>query len=297
MTPVAVSVSVAAAASTGGENQHEHEHENTNTILQSRRAFAKVGILSTVASLTLSLEGANAEEGQEQASTSISTPASSADQDPLIDVYFGCGCFWHVQHEFVMAEKKILGRSDEQITARAGYAGGLGGSLNGKVCYHNAANVADYGKLGHAEVVGLTIPKSKFGDFAVEYFKLFDANGNRPDQAGDRGTEYRSLVGVPGGAKGEYAKILVDSSIATGDKLDFAFGKGDDKDVRKTSFVMDNAKFPFYVAEQYHQFHDGFNLNENYPASYNKLAAAYAKGGEDFGTCPNGMVGLGFGGL
>ena len=47
-------------------------------------------------------------------------------QDPLITVYFGSGCaasqafwirfksflgFWHVQHEFVKAEKAVLGRN------------------------------------------------------------------------------------------------------------------------------------------------------------------------------------------
>lgn len=48
--------------------------------------------------------------------------------DELIDVYFGCGCFWHVQHEFVVAERNILGRSDDQLTSRAGYAGGKGGA-------------------------------------------------------------------------------------------------------------------------------------------------------------------------
>lgn len=288
-------VSLAAHDENGAdvESSSDEKNSSSNAMLQSRRKFANVGFLTTIASMTFALDGANAQD-------EIEAAVSVVGEDPLIDVYFGCGCFWHVQHEFVMAEKKILGRSDDQITARTGYAGGIAGSKDGKVCYHNAGNVADYGKLGHAEVVGLTIPKSKFYDFSVEYFKLFDANGNRPDQGGDRGTEYRSLVGIPGGARGEYAKILVDASIATGDKLDFGIGKGDDKDVRKTSFVMDNtgAKgFPFYVAEQYHQFHDGFNLNENYPGSYNKLAAAFAKGGEDFGTCPNGMVGLGIGGL
>lgn len=208
------------------------------------------------------------------------------EDDPLIDVYFGCGCFWHVQHEFVMAEREILGRTDEQITARAGYAGGLAGSEGGKVCYHNKGNVADYGKLGHAEVVGLTIPKSTFGDFVVEYFKLFDAKGNRPDQSGDRGSEYRSQVGVPGEEILEFTKILADMSIASEDKLNFEVGHGNDGDIRKVSFVMDIAEFPFYKAEQHHQFHDGFRFNEHYPRSYNKLASMFAKSGEDFGSCP-----------
>ena len=231
--------------------------------------------------------------------SSYPSPASAAidSDEELIDCYFGCGCFWHVQHEFVLAEYSLLGRSDDQITSRAGYAGGRAGALDGKVCYHNAANIADYGKLGHAEVVSMRIPSSKFYDFAVEYFKLFDKDGFRPDQFGDRGTEYRNLVGIPGGKNSPLAELLVKASVATGDKLDFAVGKGDDKDLPKVSFIMDTAEYPFFIAEQYHQFHDGFNFGENYPQSYNSLASAFAKKGEDFGKCPNGMMGIGLGGL
>ena len=179
--------------------------------------------------------------------------AAETDSDGLIDVYFGCGCFWHVQHEFVEAEKNILGRSDSQLTARAGYAGGNAGAKNDKVCYHNAAQVSDYGSLGHAEVVRLSIPESSFPDFVAEYAKLFNKDGYRPDQFQDRGPEYRNLVGIPGGVKSPLAKQLVEASKANGDKLDFARGKGDDSDARSLVFVMDTADFPFYVAEQYHQ--------------------------------------------
>ena len=221
-----------------------------------------------------------------------------ADEDEIIPVYFGCGCFWHVQHEFVEAERKILGRKDGEITSRAGYAGGNAGQKNGKVCYHNAAMMSDYGSLGHAEVVAMNIPSKSFSAFAKEYFELFDGKGNRPDQMGDRGGEYRNLVGVPGGAKGPYASLLVDASKAVGDKLDFAVGKGDDADVRALAFVMDSAKFPFYAAEPYHQFHDGFAWGEDYPNSYNNLAKAFVKSGgvKDTG-CPNGMLGVGIAGL
>lgn len=225
-------------------------------------------------------------------------PVLAADDgDELVDVYFGCGCFWHVQHEFVEAERRILGRSDDELTSRAGYAGGKAGAVDGKVCYHNAKNVADYGKLGHAEVVSMKIPSSKFEDFAVEYFNLFDKDGFRPDQFGDRGTEYRNLVGIPGGKSSPLAQKLVEASVAAGDKLDFAVGKGDDKDLPKVSFIMDTAEFPSYVAEQYHQFHDGFKLDENYSNAYNSLAGKFAQKGENFGSCPNGMMGIGIGGL
>jgi peptide methionine sulfoxide reductase MsrA len=208
------------------------------------------------------------------------------------------GCFWHVQHEFVQAERKILKRSDEQLTALAGYAGGNAGSKGGKVCYHNALQVADYGSLGHAEVVRLRIPPRSFGAFAAEYFALFDDKGNRPDQNGDRGSEYRNLVGIPGGKSSPLAKELVAASQANGDKLDFAFGKGDDPDARAVTFVMDTAAYPFYQAEVYHQFHDGFKFDENYPSSYNDLGRRLLKAGRvvDQG-CPNGMLGIGVAGL
>lgn len=218
--------------------------------------------------------------------------------EEAVQVYFGCGCFWHVQHEFVEAEKKILGRKDSQLTALTGYAGGNAGAKNGKVCYHNAAMMSDYGSLGHAEVVGMRIPPSKFYDFAVEYAKLFDEKGNRPDQGGDRGPEYRNVVGIPGGSKSPLAKVLIDASSKTGDKLDFAAGKGDDPDARAVAFVMDSNAFPFYQAEPYHQFHDGFAWGEDYPNSYNNLAKAQVKAKTVLDTgCPNGLVGLGIAGL
>lgn len=211
----------------------------------SRRSFLQTASVIVASSIITNSGFANADSGD----------------DELINVYFGCGCFWHVQHEFVEAEKKTLGRRPDEATSRAGYAGGKAGALDGKVCYHNAQGIADYGKLGHAEVVSMRIPASKFELFAEEYCKLFDKDGFRPDQFGDRGSEYRNLVGVPGGKNSAYAEMLVKASVATGDKLDFAVGKGDDKDVPKVVFIMDTNEFPFYVGERYHQFHDGFNVS------------------------------------
>jgi hypothetical protein len=204
----------------------------------------------------------------------------------------------HVQHEFVEAERRILGRNDVQLTSRSGYAGGKGGSKNGKVCYHNAAQISDYGQLGHAEVVRLKIPTRSFGEFCKEYVALFNKDGYRPDQLGDRGGEYRNLVGIPGGTSSPLITQLIDVSKVNGDKLDFAKGKGDDPDARALCFVMDINEYPFFVAEQYHQFHDGFNWGENYPNSYNNLASQLAKadlpGKSD---CPNGLLGVGALGL
>ena len=193
--------------------------------------------------------------------------------DEAVDVYFGCGCFWHVQHEFVEAERKLLGRDGKALTARAGYAGGKGGAgEGGSVCYHNVARKNDYGKLGHSEIVALDgVPTNKFGKVAEEYFKLFTADGSRPDQFGDRGGEYRNVVGIPGGKNSPLYKDLLEACLAQGDKVDFAAGKGSDADVKAVVWIMDSTKFPAFRAENYHQFHDGFAQGENYPNSYNDL--------------------------
>jgi hypothetical protein len=39
-------------------------------------------------------------------------------------VYFGSGCFWGRQKDFVDVEEITLGRSDQDVTALVGYAGG-----------------------------------------------------------------------------------------------------------------------------------------------------------------------------
>jgi peptide methionine sulfoxide reductase MsrA len=249
----------------------------------SRRKILQAAFVGSTTCLTVPLIASSKDNAIEQ-------------DDELIEVYFGCGCFWHVQHEFVEAERNILNRDDSSLTARAGYAGGLGSS--DKVCYHNALQEGDYGSLGHAEVVGLRIPGSSLERFATEYFKLFDEKGNRPDQNADRGPEYRNLIGIPGGSKSPYAAKIISASQAVGDKLDFAVGKGNDKDLRAVSFIMDTARFPFHIAEPYHQFHDGFNLGENYPNSYNNLATKLASEGKLVDSqCPKGLIGIGVAGL
>jgi len=227
----------------------------------------------------------------------VAIPSLAQNSDD-VEIYFGCGCFWHVQHEFVEAERRLLKRSDQDLTARAGYAGGIAGAKNGKVCYHNAGKISDYDALGHAEVVRLQIPERAFSDFCVEYCELFGEQGYRPDQFVDRGSQYRNLIGIPGGFDSKYTKLLLNTSKLAGDKLEFGKGIGDDPDRPALVFIMDTSEFPFFVAEQYHQFHDGFNLGENYPTSYNELAGKSARE-RTLGTsrCPNGRIGIGAFGL
>lgn len=202
----------------------------------------------------------------------------STKSESNVPLYFGVGCFWHVQHEFVDAERSILGRPDEQLTALAGYAGGLKAGTDGTVCYHNMLGKSDYGSLGYGEVVGMKIPKESIGEFSKTYFSLFK-NGDRPDR-GDRGPEYRSLVGVPGGMENkEVLQELEVNAKAVGIKL--VEGKGDDPDTldKKVVYIMDSNKFPFKQAEIYHQYHDGFMPGEQYPQKYNSLVVNALKSG------------------
>lgn len=206
--------------------------------------------------------------------TQFSNPSFAADQP----VYFGVGCFWHVQHEFVETEKKVLNRNDDQLTSVTGYAGStrLGKDTNrptskGLVCYHNMMGVGDYGSLGYGEVVQVTVPEESYPAFAKEYFSLFGSDLERPDK-GDRGSEYRSLVGIPGGVESKLYPFLESAAKEKGLKL--VPGKGEDPDTlgKKTVWVMDSDKYPFQQAEIYHQFHDGFMPGEQYPQGYNSLA-------------------------
>jgi hypothetical protein len=130
---------------------------------QSRRLFfsniwktAAVGTVLTTTTMTTGPETALA-----------SSPTTEA-------VYFGVGCFWHIQHELVAAERSLLGRNDHELTSATGYAGGKSNGPRGQVCYHNLRGVADYGKLGHGEVVGLALPTDSIVTFSEVYFSLFN---------------------------------------------------------------------------------------------------------------------------
>ena len=49
----------------------------------------------------------------DSAPTEIAQQAAVKTGNEAIDCYFGCGCFWHVQHELVNAERYVLQRGDE----------------------------------------------------------------------------------------------------------------------------------------------------------------------------------------
>lgn len=74
---------------------------------------------------------------------------------------------------------------------------------------------------------------------------------------GDRGGEYRSLIGLPGGMNSADFPDVEAAAKRDGLTLKLVEGKGDDKDTlgKKIVWVMDTEKFPFIQAEVYHQYH------------------------------------------
>ena len=100
-------------------------------------------------------------------------PKTLRQNDDLVDVYVGAGCFWHIQHELVKWEQTVLGRSPDEITAVVGYAGAAlvdgGGNTQKAVCY-NTKDETDYGAMGHTEVVAIKVPKSRLEAFLRDVF-------------------------------------------------------------------------------------------------------------------------------
>ena len=89
-------------------------------------------------------------------------------------VYFGNGCFWGRQKDFVDTEMK-LGRTANSATAVVGYAGG---QENQKpACYYYNSPESQYERQGHAEVVQVGLNSEKAKDelamFAETYFNQF----------------------------------------------------------------------------------------------------------------------------
>jgi len=220
---------------------------------------------------------------------SVFTVARSQDlflapvQHPMTNVWFGEGCFWERQYPYTRIELDPEGpfrRKNETVTSVAGYAGSQQSISTSQVCYETAANVSlDYGNLGYAESVRISLDHGRenqqFRALVDDFFKSFTATETgfqRPDPQ-DKGTPYRTMVGIPGGVSGSLYHVLEAANVPRGpynltmNLVGDKNGSVDDK--FNTVFVMDSEKFLFYKAEQYHQFHsDVFHHGTFYPDWY-----------------------------
>ncbi|WIA37212.1 hypothetical protein OEZ86_014164 [Tetradesmus obliquus] len=176
--------------------------------------------------------------------------------------YFGNGCFWGRQKDFVDTELRLGRTSPADISALVGYAGGKATGPDGKVCYYyNGDPRTIYERLGHAEVVQVALSQQQqdaqqeFQAFAGTYFKQFqqaprgrgmmrldpqDAQAfaatyfkqfqQAPRGRGmmrldpqDAGPGYRNVVGLPGGVSSPYYKLLQAANV---NGMELREGKG-----------------------------------------------------------------------
>lgn len=103
----------------------------------------------------------------------------------------------------------------------------------------------------------------------------------------DRGGEYRSLLGLPGGTTHPAYPAMETAAEKAGFRL--VPGKGNDPDTlgKQIVFVYDSKKFPFYQAEVYHQFHNDFQ-SPPYGKDYNNIAnQAFEDGRLKVTGCPD----------
>jgi len=198
-------------------------------------------------------------------------------------IWFGEGCFWERQWAYFNVEIDPEGpfkRTNETVSSVVGYAGSKKAGPDGLVCYHSNDGASDYEMLGHCEDVRVTLDAAKeneqFAALCKDFFGSFtftDGGFTRPDP-GDQGSAYRVTVAIPGGVKGSLYPIL----SAANKKLEAKYNKSmilkadasgnTTQDAFNTVWVMDSDEFPFFLGEQYHQFHADFHPDGNYPDWY-----------------------------
>ena len=266
-------------------------------IPMSSRRHSLVALTTAVGAFALSNAAFRVQSlsSQESLSTAIAIAnaqmVSSNDDDGMTYVYFGNGCFWGRQHEFVALEKEALHRSDAEVKSLAGYAGGKrggGGKNRDTVCYYYGSSDTVYERLGHAEVVRVAYAdEEEFKKFCEVYFRNFNKTpfGMQRVDPQDAGPGYRNVVGIPGGIDNE--KLMKQMKSANVNDMKLVRGEGNEFDARgkptendqiNVVWIVDSEKLPFYPAEMYHQFHDG--LGYKFPESYTvDLKRAAAKSG------------------
>lgn len=143
-----------------------------------------------------------------------------------------------------------------------------------------------YGNLHYAEAAQVTLdPDSdlavaQFDVLAQKYFRdsfqLRNGVWTRLDP-GDGGADYRNVIGIPGGVHGIFYESIVTHNINNMTLLEGGVhGVGGDAVDNGVVYVYDSVQFPFYRAEQYHQYHANVVLGRPVPQEYLVTAKASA---------------------
>lgn len=247
--------------------QAAHNKHETLRQCVTQRAFAALLALSLSANPAFVASVAAAPAVP---SASLEASSSTDSSDSTTPIYFGNGCFWGRQKDFVDVEK-ALGREGGKISAITGYAGGAKGAGPGdKVCYYYGAKPTQYEELGHAEVVQMELrgesaqTRRQMEAFADTYFGQFRKTpfGMMRLDPQDSGPAYRNVIGIPRGIDSPLFQVLKERNkngmeLIPSDGNDFERGKAKDTDQINVVYIVDSDKLPFYRAEQYHQFHNG----------------------------------------
>lgn len=211
-------------------------------------------------------------------------PQAEAEVPTGSKIYFGNGCFWGRQRDFVRIEQELLGRSTKEVTSLVGYAAGQKTGRNGRVCYYGHGRIPqtdEYEHLGHAEVVEVQLSQNdelareEVRHFAELYFSQFnklEGQGMQRLDPQDEGPGYRNVIGLPAGIHGDMFRIISACNVNGMELLEGTGGRFDEfhnpveADLINVVYIMDSEAFPFHRAEQFHQFHHG--LGKMFPPTY-----------------------------
>eukprot|EP00040_Diaphanoeca_grandis_P029760 m.175001 g.175001 ORF g.175001 m.175001 type:complete len:497 (-) comp31794_c0_seq1:75-1565(-) len=202
-------------------------------------------------------------------------------------VYFGNGCFWHTQYDMYEAELEgPFDRSENHTTARTGYAGSVGHGYHGQVCYERSSSPTTpkgtyYGEprlggLGYAEAVQVVldvdtqVATAEFTALVKKYFQAYavkDGVWQRQDPQ-DGGQDYRSVIGMPCGINSPLFSIVQHHNVHNFTLVEGKGGLVSDTAGEGVVYIYDTGEFPFYRAEQYHQYHANTVLGRFLPDSY-----------------------------
>lgn len=222
--------------------------------------------------------------------TAVSAPL------PEISFYVGNGCYWEIQYDMVnYFELEMLGRSPSELTARSGYAGGK--SRLSPLCYPNADAFNVYKDFGYSETVELKVGSAEELEqalvvfFATSFIDI-SVSGNRSlfsrKDVFDRGGDFRSVIGVPGGLQGEYGDTIKRANILNM-SLEAGVGNEEDTIFENIVYVYDSDDLLFEQAEICMQFHD--NNTDVYPPAYHRLKGELVSSGRLRPTgCPHNFV-------